>query len=75
MLKYPLFLICFILLISCILLVLLIASLIMILRGVLWDFKFQLRVDDGIYTFRELWQSTSDFPKEIWTELKSVFKL
>ena len=75
--KYPLFIIAFIVGGILVFSLLLIMSMIMILRGVLWDFKFQLEMDkeNDKLTLIEMWKNSTDIPSDIWEETKNIFKI
>lgn len=77
MIKYPLFIIVYIVGISFVFAFLLIMSIIMILRGVFWDFRFQLGKDsdDDKLPLIELWPHTTHIPGELWKELKDIFNI
>ena len=49
----------------------------MILRGVFWDFRFQLGKDsdDDKLPLIELWPHTTHIPGELWKELKDIFNI
>ena len=76
MLKYPLFILSYIVALAIIFATLIIGSLIMILKAILWDFKFSVKVDeDDRLSLIEMWGSTTHIPGEIWSEIKNGFKL
>lgn len=77
-LKYPLAIIFFVLGMCIVYLTIFIGSLIIIIKGVFWDFKFSVKLDrddDTPLTIKEMWVNSSGIPNGTWEDIKKSLKL
>ena len=76
MLKYLLVILSYIVALAIIFVTLIIGSLIMILKAIVWDFKFSFKIGKRHkLSLLEMWGNTTHIPGEIWDEIKSGFKI
>ena len=74
MLKYPLFILAYLISLTIVFAFIIILSLLMILKGILWDFKFEFpdKTKDPLRLI-EMWGVSMNIPMSLWEESKGWF--